>query len=159
MSHLLVSLRVRATPERAFAVFTGEIGLWWRPNRLFSFTGGPPGALRFEPGLGGRFVETLPGGETFEIGRVTAWEPGRLLAFSWRQASFAPDQVTQVEIRFEPVGDETRITVEHRGWDKVPQAHVARHGFPDAIFLQRHAEWWQAQLERLKRRMTSSPPP
>src|SRR6185436_18715353 len=128
MSHLLVSLRVRSTPERAFEAFTNEIGLWWRPNRLFAFTAGPPGRLSFEPGIGGRLIETRPDGETFEIGRITAWEPGRLLAFSWRQASFAPDQVTQVEIRFEPVGDETRITVEHRGWDCVPQAHRARHG-------------------------------
>lgn len=153
MSHLLVSLRVRSTPERAFEVFTREIGLWWRPNMLFSFTAGPPGVLSFEPGVAGRFVETLPDGGTFEIGRITAWEPGRLLGFTWRQASFAADQTTQVEVRFEPAGDETRVTVEHRGWDSVPQAHQARHGFPDAIFLQRHAEWWQAQLEAMKRRM------
>lgn len=153
MSHLLVALRVRASPERAFEVFTNEIGQWWRPNMLFSFTGGPPGVLSFEPGIGGRLVETPPAGDSFEIGRITAWEPGRLLAFSWRQASFAPDQVTRVEVRFEPVGEETRITVEHRGWDSVPQAHRARHGFPDAIFLQRHAEWWRSQLEALKRQI------
>ena len=152
MSHLLVSLRVRSTPERAFEVFTKEIGLWWRPNTLFGFTAGPPGKLSFEPGIGGRLIETQSRGDVFEIGRVTAWNPGRLLAFSWRQASFAPDEITEVEVRFEPIGDETRVTVEHRGWDSVPQAHVARHGFPDAIFLRRHAEWWQAQLEALKRR-------
>ena len=152
MSHVLVSLRVRSTPARAFEVFTNEIGRWWQPNNLFRFTAGPPGVLSFEPGAGGRLVETWPDGEVFEIGRVTAWEPGRLLAFSWRQASFAPDQVTYVEVRFEPVGDETRITVEHRGWETVPQAHAARHRFPDAIFLRRHAEWWQSLLEAVKHR-------
>jgi len=36
--------------------------------------------------------------------------------------------------------------VEHRGWDDVQQDHVARHGFPEAIFLCRHGEWWQALL-------------
>jgi uncharacterized protein YndB with AHSA1/START domain len=153
VSRLLVALRVRSTPERAFEAFTSEIGLWWRPNILFGFTAGPPGVLSFEPGLGGALVETQPGGDRFEIGRITAWERGRLLAFTWRQASFAPDQLTYVEVRFEPVGQETRVTVEHRGWDSVPQAHRARHGFPDALFLQRHAEWWQAQLEALKQRM------
>ena len=152
MSHVLVSLRVRSTAERAFEVFTKDIGLWWRPNMLFQFKPGPPGVLSFEPGIGGKLVETRPDGETFEVGTVTAWDPGRLLAFTWRQASFAPDQVTDVEIRFEPVGEETRVTVEHRGWESVPQVHVARHGFPDAIFLRRHAEWWQVQLEALKRR-------
>jgi PhnB protein len=65
-------------------------------------------------------------GMVFEIGRIIAWEPGRLLAFTWRRASFAPDQITRVEVRFEPMGAETRVTVEHRGWDTVPQEHVAR---------------------------------
>lgn len=54
--------------------------------------------------------------------------------------------MTHVEVRFEQVGDETRITVTHTGWDSVPQEHVARHSFPDGIFLRRHAEWWQQLL-------------
>ena len=48
------------------------------------------------------------------------------------------------------IGAETRVTVVHRGWDSVPDEHVARHGFPDAIFLRRHAEWWQVVLARLR---------
>jgi hypothetical protein len=52
-------------------------------------------------------------------------------------------------VRFEPVGGETRVTVEHRGWETVPQEHVARHAFPDGVFLRRHAEWWQALLASL----------
>src|SRR5690606_26686140 len=39
-SRVLVSLRVRATPTRAFSAFTEEIGRWWRPNGLFQFTSG-----------------------------------------------------------------------------------------------------------------------
>jgi DNA-binding transcriptional ArsR family regulator len=113
---------------------------WWRPNALFRFTSHPVGVVAFEPGLGGRFTETSADGEVFEIGRITVWEPGLRLAFTWRQASFAPGQTTEVEVRFEPVGNETRVTVEHRGWETIPQQHVARHAFPDAIFLQRHGE-------------------
>jgi len=145
-SRILVSLRVPAAPERAFTAFVRGIGEWWRPNPLFQFSPGAPGTLGFEPGLGGRFTETYPDGRIFEIGRISVWEPGSRLAFSWRQASFAPDQATEVEVRFEPVGDGTRVTVEHRGWDSVPQEHVARHRFPDPVFLQRHGEWWQALL-------------
>jgi len=150
-SLILVSLRVAATPERAFTAFVRDIGLWWKPNGLFQFSPGPAGALRFEPGPGGRFTETYPDGRRFEIGRIRVWEPGRRLVFSWRQASFAPDQSTEVEVRFEPVDDQTRVTVEHRGWDSVPQDHVARHHFPDAVFLQRHGEWWQLLLETFRR--------
>jgi uncharacterized protein YndB with AHSA1/START domain len=145
-SRVLVSLRVAATPERAFEVFTREIGLWWRPKELFRFTPRSPGMLALEPGLDGRFTETLPNGKVFEIGRITAWEPGRRLAFTWRQATFAPGQITDVDVRFEPIGAETRITVEHRGWDRVPQDHVARHAMPDGVFLRRHGEWWQDLL-------------
>jgi uncharacterized protein YndB with AHSA1/START domain len=149
-SRVLVALRVSASPERAFEAFTAEVAQWWRPNLLFQLTPRSPGVVAFEGGLGGRFIETLPNGKVFEIGRITAWEPGVRLAFGWRQATFAPDQNTEVEVRFEAVGEETRITVEHRGWDSVPAAHVARHGFPDAVFLRRCAEWWTTQLRGLK---------
>jgi len=153
-SKVLVSLRVAATPERAFAVFTEEIGRWWQPNALFQFTPRSPGVLAFEPGLGGAFTETLASGKVFEIGRITAWEPGARLAFTWRQATFQPGQLTEVEVRFEPMGEETRVTVEHRGWDSVPQEHVARHGFPEAVFLRRHGEWWQALLQAYRVRVS-----
>jgi len=156
-SRVLVALRVAATAERAFAVFTGEIGLWWQPNMLFRFSAGRPGTLALEPGLGGRLVERLPGGKVFEIGRVTVWEPGRRLAFTWRQASFKPGQATEVEVRFEPLDGATRVTVEHRGWDSIPQDHVARHTMPDAVFLHRHAEWWQQLLTSYLKRLAAPP--
>ena len=149
-SRIVVALRVKASPARAFEVFTQEVGLWWRPNGLFQFTPRSPGVLAFEPGEGGRFTETLANGQVFEIGRIRAWEPPSRLVFGWRQAAFAPDQDTEVEVRFEAVGEETRVTIEHRGWDSVPAEHVARHRFPDAVFLRRHAEWWQALLASLK---------
>ena len=149
-SRVLVALRVKASPARAFEVFTQEVTLWWRPNGLFQFTPRSPGVLAFEPGEGGRFIETLANGQVFEIGRIRAWEPPSRLVFGWRQATFAPGQDTEVEVRFEAMGEETRVTVEHRGWDSVPAEHVARHHFPDAIFLLRHAEWWQVLLASLK---------
>jgi uncharacterized protein YndB with AHSA1/START domain len=149
-SRVLVSLRVKAAPERAFTAFVDEIGAWWRPNPLFAFTPRDPGVIAFEPGEGGRLTETLASGKVFEIGRIRAWEPPSRLVFGWRQAAFAPGQDTEVEVRFEPVGEETRVTVEHKGWDSVPATHVARHGFPNAVFLTRHAEWWQALLASYK---------
>lgn len=147
-SRVLVSLRVGASPDRAFEAFTAEIGQWWRPNDLFAFTPREPGALSFEGRE--RLIETRPGGQVFEIGRVQLWDPPRRLVFGWRQAAFAPDMTTGVEVTFEPVGEETRVTVVHTGWDSVPAGHVARHGFPDAVFLQRLGEWWQALLGALK---------
>lgn len=154
-STVLVALRIKAAPLRVFEVFTADIGAWWKPNALFSFTPRSPGVLAFEGAGEGptRLVERLPSGKVFEIGSVRVWDPGQRLVFGWRQASFAPDMDTEVEVRFEPVGppenQETRVTVEHRGWDTVPIEHVARHRFPDPVFLQRHAEWWRALLTSL----------
>ena len=156
-SGILVAIRVAATPARAFEVFTRDIGAWWRPNDLFRFTPFGTGRLAFDGGAGGRLIETQPNGEIFEIGRITAWEPGVRLAFGWRQASFTADQDTAVEVRFEAVGDETRVTIEHHGWDTVPQEHVARHGFPLPIFQRRHAEWWQALLSCYRGRIGRGP--
>ncbi|MGE0666960.1 MAG: SRPBCC domain-containing protein [Sphingomonadales bacterium] len=157
-SKVIVSLRVAATPDRAFQVFTRDIGLWWRHDGLFAFDVDRSGTLRFEPGPQGRLVEIYDDGGSFEISRVTAWEPGRRLALTWRQASFAPDQSTRVEVRFDPVGAETRITVGHSGWDAIPRPHAARHGFPLVPFQQRQAEHWQVLLASLARYSTRPPP-
>lgn len=151
-SRILVALRIAAPPEVVFDAFTDDIALWWRPNVLFSFTPRSPGVMAFEDG---RLVERLPTGQVFEVGKVRVWERGRRLMFGWRQATFAPGMDTEVEVRFEAVEAGTRVTVEHRGWDSVPAPHVARHGFPDGVFLQRHGEWWRAQLAGLASRANS----
>jgi len=154
-SKVYVALRVRATPQRAFSVFVDEIGDWWRPNRMFETTP-RPGRLSFEGpdgdrGEGRRLIETRAGGKVFEIGRVVVWAPPHRLVFSWRQANFPLDLHTEVEVKFEAVGDETRVSVEHRGFDQVP-AGAARHGFPDQVLLMRLAEFWRDQLAALGER-------
>ena len=153
-SRVLVALRVPASPQRAFEAFTVEIGQWWTPNPLFRFTPRDPGVLSFEPGPQGRLVETRANGKVFEVGKVRAWEPPRRLVFGWRQATFAPGQDTEVEVLFEAVGEETRVSVTHTGWDTVPAEHVARHGFPDLVFMRRHAEWWRALLASFSEHVT-----
>jgi uncharacterized protein YndB with AHSA1/START domain len=146
-SKVYVALRVRATPERAFAALVEEIGAWWRPSPLFQTTP-RPGRLSFEPGEGGRLIESREGGKVFEIGRIRIWEPPHRLVFSWCQANFPLDLHTEVEVGFAAVGEETRVSIEHRGFDQVP-AGAARHGFPDAYLLPRLADFWRAQIAAL----------
>lgn len=131
--------------------------MWWKPNGLFQITPRGDGVLRFEPGEDGKLLTDLPNGKSFEIGRITIWTPGERLAFTWRQGTFAADQTTYVDVRFEPAGDETRVTVEHRGWDAIPQEHVARHGFPLAVFQMRQAEHWRALLASVGGRIDERP--
>jgi uncharacterized protein YndB with AHSA1/START domain len=154
-SRVLVATRVNATPVRAFAAFTEEIGQWWRPNGLFQFSRRQDGVLSFEPGANGRLIETYADGTVFVIGDVRLWDPPRRLVVSWRQQSFAPDQNTELHVHFEEAGDQTRITVEHFGWDTIPERHAARHGFPLPIFQLRFAEWWRVLLDGLREHVAS----
>ncbi len=151
---VLVALRVAASPARAFEAFTQEIGQWWRPDPLFEITPRGDGVLAFEGGENGRLVTRLKTGKVYEIGQVTAWEPGARLAFDWRQATFGPSLATRVEVTFEAGGDETRVTVRHYGWTSVPRQHVARHGFPDPVTQARAAEWWRRSLRTLSERIS-----
>lgn len=156
-SKVFLALRVPADPLRTFEVFTQEIALWWQPSGLFRVSDAGDGRLVFEPGPGGRLFTTFDDGSTFEIGRVSIWDPGKRLVFAWRQANFPAEQSTEVEVCFEAVGDETRVSIEHRAWDTIPQRHAARHGFPEAATLQRAADWWRRSLYALKGRLTAGP--
>jgi uncharacterized protein YndB with AHSA1/START domain len=148
-SAVIVSLRIRASPLQVFEAFTEDIGQWWVPNPLFMLTPHGDGCLRFEPGEGGRLVTTSPDGTAFEVGRITIWRPGEQLAVTWRQANFAHGQSTELNVRFEAVGDETRVTVEHRGWDSIPQTQAARHGFDLLVFQRRSVDHWRELLVSL----------
>ena len=150
---VLVALRVKAPPAHAFDVFISDIGLWWRPDPMFEITPLGDGALAFEGGEQGRLVTHLKNGKIYEIGKVTAWEPGVRLDFEWRQASFGPDLMTLVEVTYEPAGDETRVTVRHFGWTVIPRGHVSRHGFPDPVTQTRAGGWWRRSLSMFSQRL------
>lgn len=151
-SRVFVALRVGVTQARAFDVFVNDIGAWWQPNGLFRTGPRKPGTLAFEAGPGGALVETNADGERWELGRVRHWEPPERLVFSWQQPDFPEDLVTEVEVRFEAVADdETRVSVEHRGFHAVPADSAARHGFPDSALQMRLAEWWRTLLTNLAR--------
>ncbi len=153
-SRVVVSIRVPCSPVQAFEIFTGEISDWWVPNDLFRLTPRSPGVVAFEPpdsaGRGGRLVEKLTGGKVFEVGDIRAWSPGERLVVGWRHATFGPDHATEVEVRFEAVGAETRVTVEHRGWESLRQEHVDRHGFPLPLFYERLGQQWRGNLARVR---------
>lgn len=145
---VIVALRVGVSPDLAFTAFTRDIGRWWKSHPLFQLSRSGDGALRFDPeGPDGRLVTRFADGKLWEIGAVRHWLPGERLTFEWRLPSFKPDQVTEVDVRFEAVGGETRVTVEHRGWDAIPPQHVARHGFELMLFQRRLGEHWRELLK------------
>jgi hypothetical protein len=86
-------------------VFTEDVGAWFRLTPA-SFRV-PVSTVGLDTGDPPRFV-AIPadGSEPLKIASITAWEPGRRLAFS--------DDDTEVEVTFEPVEGDTRVTLVHR---------------------------------------------
>ena len=124
-----VSILVAVDPGRAFAAFTGQIDLWWLRGPKHRFRAPyHDGMLRFEPGAGGALTEHYPDGTAFTVGRILDWRPGELLRLTWRLPSFTADQHTEVCVRFVSEGNQTRVSVEHRGFASLPSDHPARHG-------------------------------
>jgi uncharacterized protein YndB with AHSA1/START domain len=115
---------IATSPEEAFMLFTEDIGLWWRRDTPYWNDRDRGASIRIEPGVGGRFIEVydLQSGSGMEVGRVTAWEPGRRLALTWTQVGWQNGASTQLEIAFEPTGDGTRVRLEHTGFERVPGA-------------------------------------
>jgi uncharacterized protein YndB with AHSA1/START domain len=141
---------VAVTPDDAFAVFTDEIDLWWRRSVRFRIGGNQASELCFvRDGQERRLVEHYANG-THVIGRVLAWEPGKRVVFEWRLRNFAPDEVTEVEVRFEPLGEGTRVTLEHRGWERIRGDHPARHGLHEHAFAAMIGGHWGELLTALR---------
>jgi mannose-6-phosphate isomerase-like protein (cupin superfamily) len=113
-------VEVAVNPATAFAIFTEEIGQWWRAGPINWYDSSRAVGTRFEPGVGGRWLEVYDdaAGDALEIGRVLVWEPGARLVLLYRDGGHELDG-TEVEVRFEAIEGGTRVTLEHRGWEKL----------------------------------------
>jgi hypothetical protein len=137
-----VTTFVDVPPSDAFDVFTEEVDLWWRRGPRFR-GGGPTSELSFvRDEVGHRLIERSSGSELFELGRVRVWEPGKRLLLDYRLRNFAPGEKTEVEVRFEPMGKGTRVTLEHRGWAAIHGKHPARHGLSGEAFSSMIGMFW-----------------
>lgn len=127
-----VTTVVNTDPDTAFRIFTQEIDVWWKRGPRYR---GCDGAMRFD-------ADRLLEGEQ-QIGRVLRWEPGVRLWLEMSTWSFRPDERTQVEVHFEPVPQGTRVTIDHRGWERRPTGAAE---FRTTVGL-----WWGALLPALNR--------
>ncbi len=137
---------VDVTPDVAFDRFTAGIGRWWPLAR--HSVGGASSTVAFTDG---RLVETLADGSTTVWGSVLVWEPGQRFVITWHPGR--PDgPATEVEVRFEPAGAGTRVLLEHRNWDVLPEPAAAREeygsGWPGvlAAYEEHTAPVWVALL-------------
>jgi hypothetical protein len=148
----VVSISVRVSPPEAFRIFTEEIDQWWRHGRKYRLGRGRS-VLHLEARLGGRLYESFgegPRARIHETGQVLVWEPPARFVLEWRTANFAPEEKTEVEVRFAPSGESTLVTVEHRGWSHIRPDHPARHGEAVPAFVRQLGLWWADLLSSLR---------
>ncbi len=98
-------VEVGLEPAAAFEVFTKELDYWWLRGPINNWDAARVAEMRCEPGIDGRLLEIYDEsqGDTLELARITAWEPGRRLA--WRSSV---DDV-RIEVTFEPAAIGTRV--------------------------------------------------
>lgn len=111
------SVTVRQTVEAAFQLFTNDIADWW-PMERYSVSEARTRDVVFEPLSGGRVYEVRDDGKTFDWGKVLVWDPPHRLVLSWHPGREA-DAAQEVEVRFEPAGNGTRVDLEHRNWTRL----------------------------------------
>jgi len=135
------SVDVLAPIERAFRVFTEDIGSWWDPTH--HILEGELAEMVFEPRVGGHVYDRGVDGSECRWARVLAYEPPHRFVISWDvsvqwRLETDPDKTSEVEVRFvELDGDHTRVELEHRnierhgpGWEEMRDAVGSPGGWP-----------------------------
>ena len=111
------SVTVSVPVERAFEVFTAEIGTWW-PLRTHAVDTERSETVIMEGRVGGRLYERTPSGEEHVWGTLVAWEPPNRIVYSWHPGR-GEETAQEVEITFSPEGEGTRVDIRHYGWEKL----------------------------------------
>ncbi len=140
------SIAVHAPVDRAFQVFTAEIGSWWPENH--HILKAPLAEMVFEPRVGGHIYDRGTDGSECRWATVLAYEPPERVSFSWNigldwEVETDPERTSEVEVRFiAETPDQTRVELEHRniechgdGWERMRDAVGSPEG-------------WQVGLER-----------
>ena len=142
------SIVVEAPIERAFSVFTEDIGSWWNPDH--HLLEGQLAEMVFEPREGGHVYDRGVDGSECRWARVLAYEPPHRLVFSWDinpqwELETDLEKTSEVEVRFTPEGERTRVEFEHRhldrhgeGWEQIRASLAAEGGW--GYCLQRFTE-------------------
>ena len=119
------TVTVDCTVEEAFRVFTADALSWW-PVETHSIHQSVS-EIVFEPRVGGEVYEVAESGQRDHWATVLEWEPPSRLVLAWNILARQGD-LTEVEVRFLPDGEGTRVELEHRGWENVERESVREAG-------------------------------
>jgi len=125
------SVRVKATPERAFRVFAEEMDSWWPTSHHIGSS--PMKAIVVERRAGGAIYTLQEDGTKCPWATVLAWEPPHRFTFAWHvtphwQYEADPHRCSEVEILFTPADDGmTLVELEHRHFERHGEGWEAMH--------------------------------
>ncbi len=118
---IVKTVTVKATPQKAFDVFTNQTALWWRKGTTMGKH--PHQAIVIEPKVDGRWFERDADGKEIQWGKVLVWQPVDKLVLAWQintNFQYDPALISEVEITFAPAGEQgTIVTLEHRNLERL----------------------------------------
>jgi SAM-dependent methyltransferase len=100
---LRASIDLDLDPAAAFDAFVYELSM--SLSRL---------GMQLDPRVDGRVTQGAN-----EVARVLCWQPNERILLEWHQADWQPAEVTELELRFDPIDGGTRITLEHHQWSNL----------------------------------------
>jgi uncharacterized protein YndB with AHSA1/START domain len=116
-------ITVPVTMDKAFAVFTQQIGSWW-PHETHSIGLEHTETVIIEEEQGGRLYEIVDDGTEHDWGAVLIWDPPRQVTLSWHVGR-GPEVYTEVDVTFEATEEGTVVHLEHRNWERLGDPGVA----------------------------------
>lgn len=140
------SIVVEVPLERAFAVFTQDMGAWWNPDH--HIIEAPFAEMVIEPRVGGHIYDRGTDGSVCRWATVLAYEPPTRFAFSWNigldwKLLEDPERTSEVEVSFTAQGPgRTLVELEHRGFERLGEGW---EGMRDAVGS---PGGWQGGLQR-----------
>ena len=143
---VVVSRKVKASREDAFATFVDKLGTWW--PRDLTWAGENLAEIEVEPKLNGRAFERAKDGSAKVWGTVLSFQRPEHIGIAWQispNRSPEPSEATasRVDVRFVAIDPQTtEVVVVHRdfprhgeGWQAYRAVMGAKTGWPRLIEL------------------------
>lgn len=112
-------IEISAPPERVFAALTEPTQLlaWWGDRTSY-----PSTHWQLDPRVGGTWLSRwrAPDGQSFALGgEIIAFDPPRLLAYTWWDERYPGLPLTTVRYELTPTAIGTHVAMTHEGFDAV----------------------------------------